>query len=111
MPSTDDSPHAYLIVVLVEAGEHARPTRNLIVRLIRALGTKGEFSIAVNRQQGYALLCAFELEEDADRLAAAVNARPTGDYGDWKSQRSFKLNDRARKKIAAILEEATARDA
>jgi hypothetical protein len=111
MPSIDESPHAYLIVASVEAGEHAQTTRNLLVRLIRALGTKGGFSIAVNRQHGYALLCGFELTEDADRLAAAVNAKPTGKYGGWKSQRTFKLDERAHKKISSFLKEAAARDA
>jgi hypothetical protein len=101
--SPDESRRDHLIVASLEATEPARPARLLLVRLIRALGTQGPFAIAVNRQHGLALLCGFALKEDADRMAAAVNARPIDRYSGWKSQRSFRLNERTHRKIAAVL--------
>ena len=70
---------------------------------IRRLEPKGAFSVTVNRQHGYAILCGFEFEEDADRMAAIVRAKSTKRYGGWLGPRAFKLDGRAGKQIATFL--------
>jgi hypothetical protein len=96
----DEAPHAYLVVAFMEESTAVTPVRSLVVRLIRHLSPKGAYSITVNRQQGLALMCGFEVEGDATKFAAAVRAKPIGRYGGWKSQRGFLLDGR---KHAAIL--------
>jgi len=71
--------------------------------LIHRLEPKGDFSVAVNRQQGYAILCGFGFEEDADRMAAIVRAKSSKRYGGWLGQRGVKLNGRTGKQIATFL--------
>ena len=98
---------SYLIVASLPEAMSARVATGRIKSYIRSMAPKGAFSVTVNRQQGFVLLCAFELQEDADRMAAALDAKPVDRYGGWKSQRAFSLYaksgriDRARKRRRA----------
>lgn len=103
MASDDDARLQFLVVASLDADTPARPVRMLLARLFRGLSLKGSYSITLSRQQGFAILCGFELKDDADRVAAAVGAKPIGKYGGWKSQRAFQLNERAHQRIAAAL--------
>ncbi|CAN5250964.1 hypothetical protein BH10PSE6_BH10PSE6_06560 [soil metagenome] len=96
--AADDPHNAHLIVALVAAQAPARATRNLLLNFFHALGIRGSFTISVNRQQGYAMLCGFEKDDDADLVAGAVGAKTISTYGDWKSQRAFSLNGRTSKR-------------
>lgn len=96
----DGALNAFLVVAFIESGTPVRPTQMTVIRLIRHLRPKGSYSVTTSRQQGLALMCGFELEEDATKFAAAVRAKPIGKYGGWKSQRGFVLDGR---KYAAIL--------
>lgn len=51
---------SHLIIVSLEkhAGS-ARPAVQRLTKLIRALGTKGDFSVSVDRQKGPTLHCGF----------------------------------------------------
>lgn len=100
----DVEPHqAYLIVASAEDGTAARPARDLIARLVRRLSPKGAFSITVNRQQGFAIMCGFELEADADKMAATTGAKRIGKYGGWKKQQGFLLDERKRRAILKMV--------
>jgi len=67
----------------------------LLAALIDRLGPVGEFALLTRCEEECAVvLCAFSHPEDAEALAAAVDAEAIEHYPDWASQRAFTL-DRA----------------
>lgn len=82
----------HLVVAWFEDGTSGNASVYLLKKAIRTLGTKGAVSIVINREHGQAVLCSFELKEDADRLARAMKARRIDKYPGWKSQRGFSLD-------------------
>jgi len=55
--------------------------------------------------RGFAIHCVFARPEDAQKLAAAVQAKGIGRYPGFASQREFGLEAAMRKNIAAALAE------
>ncbi len=95
----------HLVVASFAEANGARAASSLLRRLITALGPAGAYSVAINRQRGSAVHCAFERQADADLLARAVNARTTARDGGWKSQREFMLDTRSWSRILKKLDD------
>ena len=106
MATRNHSNHGYLLVASFDETTQGPFARNLLNRLVRALRPKANFSISINRQHGPALLCGFELKEDAEAVAASMKAKPIGKYDGWKSQWAFTLDARTAKKIQDVAEDA-----
>ena len=81
----------HLVAAWFEDSTAGRHFVQLLRKSIRALGVEGSFSVVIDRQRGPAIHCLFEREEDALRLARAMNARRSDTYPGWKSQRAFSL--------------------
>lgn len=78
----------------------------MIGRLIENLGLRADW--AVDRMQdgrGFSVHCVFALPEDAQKVAAAVQAKGIGRYPGFASQREFTLDATMRKNISTALTE------
>jgi hypothetical protein len=74
------------------------------MRLVRKQDPAGDYAAAVVRDAGRPeVYCAFEDECDARKFAAAVNAKATGSYPGWASQRGFELDGVKVTELAASL--------
>ena len=76
---------------------------HLLKKAIAALGPAGAYAVSINRQQGLAMHCAFEIETDADRFAASMKAVPLDADPEWKTCRAFTLDDKAHRLIDRIV--------
>jgi len=93
IPMPTDPPFQHLIVAWYEGKSPGQRAVYLLRKVIRSLGADGSFSVVINRQSGQSVHCAFEIKEDADRLAGAMKARRIEKYPGWKSQRGFSLDE------------------
>ena len=100
----------HLVVARFEESTSGRHFVQLLRKSIRALGVDGSFSVVIDRQRGAAIHCLFELEQDALRLARAMNARRTDSYPGWQSQRVFSL-ERAYARARSLADTTPARAA
>ena len=100
-------PGSLVLVHLVHASLQevgpARDAAQLLLRLIKALQTEGSFAADIDRQQGIAIHCRFELKTDAHRLARIVKAKPDTKYPGWQSQSGFSLDAKAQARIARLI--------
>lgn len=93
-------PHGHLVVaVAVDVGadeigsRRLRGLRDLLRQVIGSLPTSGAFALTVSRAAGFPqILCAFETEADAGRLAALARAEPAEDFPGFATQRVFRLD-------------------
>jgi hypothetical protein len=67
--------------------------RTGLMRVVRLLGAKGNYSVSVVRITGTpAIHLAFAREEDALALAGALAAKPVEGDPEWASERSCRLD-------------------
>lgn len=79
---------------------------DMIINLIAALAPKGDWATGqLQDGSGHAVHCVFELKEDADRVAHAVQAEHIGRYPGFASTREFRLDGEARRAITQVLRE------
>jgi hypothetical protein len=101
-------PAAHLVAGVLPEGEATPVTRQalkLMTRLIARLAPKGLNALTIDRQNPTPEIdCVFEREIDARRIADALGARIAGRYPGWASQRTFRVDAKARKAIAAALD-------
>jgi hypothetical protein len=70
-----------------------RGLRDLLHRVIARMASNGGFALTVSRAGGFPeILCGFELQTDADALAALSDVRPTDRYPGFATQRLFRLD-------------------
>ncbi len=101
----DRHPAGHLVVADLPAdGPPARSLQSQLGRLLGRLGVPGDYSLAIVRWSGHPEIHAFfEKRTDAERLAQAVRARPTGRYPGWAGQWFFVLDGPTRAAIEASL--------
>jgi hypothetical protein len=94
---------AHFVVAVVDGNPPGKPAR-LVTQLIERLRPTGEYAVTVlHEAAGPAVHCAFEVEDDADKLATAMHARGIGRSPGWALQRSFRLDAEVGNAIAAAL--------
>jgi len=102
----DDFPRAHLVVGHVETLKATATAEKAIGRLIESLGPRADWATGQMQDgRGFAVHCVFARPEDAQKLAAAVQAKGIGRYPGFASQREFGLDAAMRKNIAAALAE------
>lgn len=84
-------------------GGPVKPLHTLLARLLNRLAPAGDYAVTAVREQTAEIHVGFEERSDADRLASAVRAEPTGRYSGWESQRLFVLDPATSQAIAASL--------
>jgi hypothetical protein len=94
-------PAGHLVVGMIE-GSAAR-SMDLLGKLLRRMDAKGDYSFRLINTDGYAAHVVFERKLDADTFAISIGAAKVGKYPGWKSQRSFRLDERCREAIAGVL--------
>jgi hypothetical protein len=106
----DRQPPAHLIVgVLVLAdgsagGDELTAAQSVLLRLARKQKARGDYASTVVRDAGrQEIYLAFEDGGDAKEFAAAMNAKATGSYPGWASQRAFRLDGAKVTALAASL--------
>jgi hypothetical protein len=96
-------------LVLGQSDEGGRPiieVARLLHDVIVTFSPQGYYSVrTVEDECGPAVHCAFELEADADRLAAAVGAIEIIRYQRFRSERAFALDEA----VASALRRAISR--
>lgn len=92
----------HLVVASVVDDYLPTASRQLLAILIEGLKIEGEYAVEVG-EGDRAVYCAFEVKDEADRLAAALNARPIGQYPGWSSQWAVPFNEEVRSRIAQDL--------
>jgi hypothetical protein len=95
----------HLIAAALPAGRDARRDawrEELIGRLVAALKPKGTWAMRPVATESEVQV-AFGRRGDAERVAVVTEARPTGRYPDWASQRRFVLDRAAEAKFAKIV--------
>jgi len=77
----------------------------LLIRLVDAMEPHGEWAIrtSIDPHGENIVQVLFERKEDAERLGEAVQARQSGTYPRWASQRVFGFDKPVARKIAAVL--------
>lgn len=102
----DEFPRAHLIVGHVESLKATATAEKVIGGLIESLGLRADWATGqIQDGRGFAVHCVFARPEDAQRLAAAVQAKGIGRYPGFASQREFTLDATMRKNIATALAE------
>ena len=102
----DDFPRAHLVVGHVESLKATVAAEKSVSRLIESLGPRADWATGQMQDgKGFAVHCVFARPEDAQKLAAAVQAKGIGRYPGFASQREFGLEAAMRKNIAAALAE------
>jgi hypothetical protein len=87
-----------------------RVAQNVLLRLLRTKDLAGDYATAIMRQEGPAQVAfAFEKEEDARLLAAAIQAQVTDPRGGWASRRAVELGAARLDAISAHLPPPRAR--
>ncbi|KAF0105269.1 MAG: hypothetical protein FD144_613 [Rhodospirillaceae bacterium] len=70
-----------------------RGLRDLLHRFIGGMASDGAFALTVSRAGGFPeILCGFEVQTDADAVAALAQAEPTDRYSGFATQRLFRLD-------------------
>jgi hypothetical protein len=106
----DDFPRAHLVVGHVESLKATATGEKAVSRLIDSLGPRADWATGqMQNGRGFAVHCVFARPEDAQKLAAAVQAKGIGRYPGFASQREFTLDTGMRKNISAALSEHRAR--
>jgi hypothetical protein len=112
----DKHPNAHLVAAIIPVNRapvvpsHVAELRQLVGRLVGRFKLSGDFAVTVVGETHVAALyispeihIAFQRREDADKVAAAVQARRVSEYVGWASQRQFHLDPLAALEIAAAL--------
>ena len=106
----DRQSRAHLIVgVIVQAdgpagSDELTAAQSVLLRLIRKQKPAGDYASTVVRDAGWPeIYLAFEDDGDAKEFAAAMNAKATGSYPGWASQRAFQLDGAKVTALAASL--------
>jgi hypothetical protein len=87
----DDPAARHLVVARLEPKATDEPAA-LLAALIDGLEPAGHYALLTRCEaEGTIILCAFTHPEDAQTLAAAVEAAACEDFPDWASRRSFSL--------------------
>jgi hypothetical protein len=95
----DRQPRAHLVVgVIVQAdgppgGDELTAAQSVLLRVMRKQKPGGDYASTVVRDAGrQEIYLAFEDGGDAKEFAAATNAKATGSYPGWASQRAVRLD-------------------
>ena len=106
----DRQPRAHLIVgVLVLAdgpagSDELTAAQSVLLRLVRKQKQAGDYASTLARDADWPeIYLAFEDDGDAKEFAAAMNAKATGSYPGWASQRAFQLDGAMVTALAASL--------
>ena len=106
----DRQPRAHLIVGVLMlpggrvAGDELTAAQSVLLRLVRKQKPGGDYASTVVRDAGrQEIYLAFEDGGDAKEFAAATNAKATGSYPGWASQRAFQLDGTKVTTLAASL--------
>jgi hypothetical protein len=88
---------AHLLVAAMEAdcvvGPELQAAHSLLQRFVRKQKPSSDYAMTVVREAGRPeVYLAFEDEDDARKVAAAVEAQATDSYPGWASQRAFELD-------------------
>ena len=108
-------PDAHLIVATTaQASDMLQPPRQdlesrvlpmmkgKLERMIAGLLPQGDYSITLARHLDEPVIfCGFQHEYDAVRFATAMAAHATSRYGNWQSQRAFRISDASLAQIDA----------
>lgn len=99
-----EHPRSHLIVarpVETDAAEMAR----LVDRLIDRMSPRGSYASTHMKTIGVeVVMCAFEQEREALRMAGTMNAQPINRYVGWSTQVAFDLDSTLANAIAKALE-------
>jgi len=77
----------------------------LLDRLIDRMQPRGSYaSTLMKTNQEEAVMCAFEHEREALRMAGTMNARPINRYVGWRTQSAFDLDAALAGAIAKALD-------
>ena len=97
-----------------KAGERSVRRRDtyreeLMGRLVAALRPRGRWALtSVGDASGSEVRVAFNRRSDAERVAVVVDARATGRYEGWASQRRFIFDEATEHKVEKLLGPAAA---
>jgi hypothetical protein len=96
-----------MLVALVppdeDHGHGARALQLLMRRLLRMLSLPGRNAVALSRAEGrLEIICAFELSDDAERAARAVDAAVAVPRAGWASLHTFILDEPATARLLRI---------
>jgi hypothetical protein len=85
-------------------GDELTAAQSVLLRLVRKQKPAGDYASTLVRDAGrQAIYLAFEAEDAAREFAAVVNAKATGSYPGWASQRAFQLDGAKVTTLAASL--------
>ena len=106
----DRQPRAHLIVGVLMlaggrvAGDELTAAQSVLLRLARKQKPASDYASTVVRDAGRPeIYLAFEDDGDAKKFAAATNAKATGNYPGWATQRVFQLDGAKVTTLAASL--------
>jgi hypothetical protein len=98
---TDSYHRPYMIFADVAQGQSEQTHFEVLRRLAVAMDPKGSF--ALFPEDGY-IRVAFELDQDAKKFAAGVQAQRTAREDGWAGQWAFGYDEKMQKKIEILLE-------
>ena len=91
-------------------GDELTAAQSVLLRLIRKQKPAGDYASTLARDAGWQeIYLAFEGDGDAKEFAAAMNAKATGSYPGWATQRAFQLDGAKVTALAASLPAPTTR--
>ena len=93
----------HIVVGKVEHVSRLQVSDETVINLITALGCEGDWATGRIADGGGLVHCVFACKEDADRLAAAVQATDIARYPGFSSQREFRLDLDGRRSITQAL--------
>jgi hypothetical protein len=101
-------PRAHLLVAAMEAdclvGPDLQAAQSVLQRFVRKQKPSSDYATTVVREAGRPeVYLAFEDEDDAGKVAAALEAQATVSYLGWASQRVFQLDEAKVATLAASL--------
>lgn len=101
---TKQLPGGDLVVGKVEHASRLQVSDESVINLIATFGCKGDWATGqILDGNGRAVHCVFVRKDDADRLAAAVEATDIDRYPGFSSQREFRLDTKGRRSITRAL--------
>ncbi len=97
------SPHLVVAVLPDQAHASATAAKQLLVRLLKKLPTRGEFAVTISRRSGQPeILCGFGEGSDADLAARTADASAASVSEHSGVQHSFVLDEATERKLLTI---------
>ena len=97
------SPHLVVASLPDETHFNANAAKQLLVRLLKKLPTRGEFAVTISRRSGQLeILCGFGDSSDANLAARTAGASTVSLSEELRVQHSFVLDEAVGRKLLTI---------